>query len=644
MVRHADSWPGLPWGSCAAKLTANLGGEHMHMVSKGGSLRRGYGWVLALALAWGLGACGSDTAASSAAASKDAASEISSGDTGIGNTAGDSGALPCVPSKAVYDDHAGKLIADHCGGCHGGQPVYGAPSTLTGGYDSLIAGAVGQRPVDRIAKALAERQMPPVGTPPVPHQFLDTLTEWASCGMMHPDHSKGLVVDKPVFGAPEQPPADAQSFDLRADKFAVGEKTLDLYQCFTFEVPVEGDRFIRRIEAVIDRKEVVHHVVLLKDPAKSFPLGRKGCKTMPKDSLYLFAWAPGGGAVQFPQGGMRVQKGERYVLQVHYNNGAGLKDVADESGVRLWHGPAEGTEYGMIAPGPMVFEVPAKSTLSASGQCVMQEKVHLIAGMPHMHNLGTQFKAAVVKPDGTRKSVIELSGWSFEMQPFYLLDTWLEPGDRLETTCTWKNPGTEAVQMGEDTSDEMCFLFSFVSPAPKKAYCNDFLIPADADVDYFPGECSGFKPDVKPPRQVSKIEFGAKPTLTGGSLPDGRWELTKATLVLPVFAKGELNGETSQIISRGQAWTSGGKLTLDTAMRLLIEVSNGAGIDTMDQLSRSGSLTPTATPGEATWTPDCGGDTAETLRYGLSGEVLTVELQKKVNQFTLPAVYTFVRK
>lgn len=635
----------------------NDGGARLPMASWTRALGLHTGLALGL-LTLGLAACGSadDHASADHGAQTDAqhsdaadvqhseAADAQHSDVADAQHNSDAQPAACVPSKAVYDQVAGKLLTQHCGGCHGEQLVYGAPSILTGGYDSLVQGQPGARLVDRIAKELAAREMPPVGTPPVPHQDLDTLTEWASCGQLHPDHSKGLAVDKPVFGAPAKPPADTPSFDLRADSFAVSEKTLDLYQCFTFEAPVDADRFVRRMEAVIDRKEVIHHVVLLKDPEKAFPLGRKGCKTMPKNSLYLYAWAPGGGAVQFPDGGLRIRKGEQYVLQIHYNNGAGLKDVVDQSGVRLWHGPAEGTEYGMVAPGPMSFEVPAKSTTSASGQCLMQDKVHLLAGMPHMHVLGSKFKAAVVKPDGTRKSLIELSGWSFEMQPFYLLDTWLEPGDRLETTCTWKNPGDQTVAVGENTDDEMCFLFSYVTPVPKKAYCNDFLIPSGADVDYQPGSCAGPKADPKPPLASAKLEFGPAPTLNGGPLPEARWELTKATLVLPVIAKGQVNGETSLILSRGQAWTGGGKLSIDAAVRLLVEVGNGAGIDTTDHLSRSGALTAGAKAGEAAWSSDCGGGGQEDIRYGLSGDVLTVVLKKPVSQYTFPAVYTFVRK
>lgn len=544
----------------------------------------------------------------------------------------------------MYDSTTAKLIATHCGKCHGEKPQFGAPMSLTGGYDDLIAGPVGSRAVDHIATQLANRTMPPAGQPPIEHASLDTLTEWASCGQKHPDHGKGVTVDRPVFTSPDTPPPGDATFDVRADKFAVAKNTLDLYQCFAVEVPVTEDRFLHRIESVLDRSEVVHHIVLLKDPKQDFALGRKTCAQMPKGALYLYAWAPGGGAVQFPEGGMRIQKGEHYVLQVHYNNGASLDNVVDTSGVRIWHGPVSGTEYGMVAPGPSMFWLPPKSTTTATGSCKITETTRLLAGMPHMHVLGQGFDASIVHPDGSRTGLIHLTGWSFEMQPFYLLDAVLQPGDRLETSCTWRNDGADAVQTGEKTSDEMCFLFSFVSPTPKQMYCNDFVVDAAADVPYTPSACAGANANPQPPMETTKLLLGDEPTLTGGPLPTARWELTSATLVLPPFAGTQLDVDKSVQIGRGQAWTSEGKLNMDASVRLIIGMNNGAGVDTVISVAKSGVLTAGATPGDATWTPDCGSDTAEDIRYGVTGDVLTVQMTKQLAQFSVPAVYVFQRK
>ena len=592
--------------------------------------RRALCWIASFALL-PLVACGGESGDAGADTASDTAAVDGAGDL-------------CIPSRAVFDATVKQGIVDSCGTCHGATPDFGAPHTLTGDYDSLIAGKAGQRLVDRMAVRLADKTMPPVGTPPMPHAMVDTLTEWASCGDLHPDHSVGLVVDKPVFAAPKTAPADTPHFDLVADSFAVAPDLLDWYQCFTFEAPVEEDRFIRRIEAVLDQSKVVHHIVLLKDPANDFALGRKKCANMPKDSLYLYAWAPGGNAIEFPEGGMRVKKGEHYVLQIHYNNGAGLADVVDKSGVRIWHAAPGGTEYGMLAPGPLVFSIPSQSTTTSTGQCKIDAPTTILAGMPHMHELGQSFRSEIVRADGSRETVVDLTGWSFEMQPFYAFHSKLMPGDRLETSCTWRNDGKETVNMGEKTGDEMCFLFAFVTPPPTKPYCNDFFIDADSDVAYSPGVCAGASPDPAPAKVLTKLTFDAAPTLKGGTLPSARWEMTSASLIFPAFAKGQVDAEKSLQIGRGQAWTEPDRLTIDAAVRLIIGVGSGAGVDTIDTASLSGKLTAGSKPNEMIWTPDFGGTEPQTISYAIDGDTLQVRLTKKFAQFAVPALYTFTRK
>ena len=56
---------------------------------------------------------------------------------------------PCVPSASQWDRVVQDLVEDHCADCHGATPTYGAPSSLID-YDTLVAGAPGQRPVDRM--------------------------------------------------------------------------------------------------------------------------------------------------------------------------------------------------------------------------------------------------------------------------------------------------------------------------------------------------------------------------------------------------------------------------------------------------------------------------------------------------------------
>jgi hypothetical protein len=114
-----------------------------------------------------------------------------------------------------------------------------------------------------------------------------------------------------------------ESFDLTADEFEITPQTLNLYQCFTFEIPVGEERFLRRIEPLVDDSRVLHHIVLFHDTSKSTPLGARRCFNIPADNLFLYTWAPGTGPIAFDDGGLRMKPGDRYTIQIHYNNGAG---------------------------------------------------------------------------------------------------------------------------------------------------------------------------------------------------------------------------------------------------------------------------------------------------------------------------------
>jgi hypothetical protein len=547
----------------------------------------------------------------------------------------------CVPSRTVYNDTTKQMLQDHCSSCHGATPAFGAPNSLID-YDAMLKGLEGKRPVDRIAIRVADKTMPAAGQAPPPHQVQDTLVEWASCGAMHPDHSIGLGVSKPVFRAPVDSPTTSAHFDLLAPDFKVGPKVLDLYMCFTFDTPVKADQFVQRIEPVVDDSRVLHHIVLLRDPKKKTKVGAAPCKGMPNGAQYMYAWAPGTGAVEFAEGGVRVTPGERYILQVHYNNGAGVADARDSSGVRIYHFDPKGTEYGMFAPGPVVFAIPANSVHTATGTCIVKEKMTLIAGMPHMHELGTKFSNIIVRKDGKTEELISISGWQFEMQPFYSFPVTLQPGDRIVTSCTWENKTAKSVTAGTGTADEMCFNFIFATPPPKNAYCNNFVADKGSAVTYFPGACVGPNPIANPPKVNTPLMFKAAPKVSGGQLQDGHWTLTSSTLYAPAAFSLYVDKD-SFTVAKGQVAFANGKLHFDVSTRVLVKLKGGQGTDNTSTTSVSGEVVPGAKPGQATLKPDCGTKANVVFNYGIDGNKLTIIIDQKILEFTVPAVYEFKR-
>ena len=467
----------------------------------------------------------------------------------------------CLPDQAQWEDVVRPMIANHCGLCHGTDPDYGAPDALLD-YDALVMGEPGTRLADRMSARIGEGTMPPAGQPLLPHPVFDTVIQWASCGEDHPDYAEGLIASAPVFQAPSTPTEDLPHFDVTADGFPVAKDAIDLYQCFTIEAPLDEERFIRRVEVIQDKSQVLHHAILLQDKDKEQALGTEMCYGMPSGSNYIYAWAPGTGPIEFPDGGIRLAPGDRLLLQIHYNNGAGIEGLEDTSGIRVFHGPVEGKEYGMFAPGPLSFKLPAGEETTIEGRCTVPQDFDVLTGIPHMHEIGESFQQTIERLDGTLEEVIALSGWSFEMQLFYDTPVQLKAGDTLVTRCTYQNPYDYEVTSGEGTSDEMCFNFLYVSPPPPDRYCD---IPPTKVLEYTPGECA---PDIVPdelPVVEGKYIESAPPALLGGELADGDYALVhyEVFILPPGIPIGELDYEKSFVEAMGMLRLEDGVLQFD---------------------------------------------------------------------------------
>ncbi len=368
----------------------------------------------------------------------------------------------CMPSKAQWDATVKVRMENNCGSCHGDVPSFGAPYGLLD-YDAIMAGQPGERIVDKIGPSTADFSMPPNGTS-VTHQDRDTITEWASCGNIHPDHSIGLSSNRtPHVAGPK--PENLTEYSYTVDNVEVTPDTLDAYACYTFAAPDKG--FISRIEAIIDESRVLHHLVVFRTDR---PAGERfdgiGCSATNGETYY--AWAPGGGALQFPEnGGATIAENETFLLQIHYNNGAGLENIVDNSGFKIFVADEVEDEYRMMALGSGVYSigVPPGEEFEASRTCVVNKDLTTFIGFPHMHEIGHEFHETIIRANQEEESLIDITGWSFENQPFYDYNIDLKPGDKIKTTCVFKNTTDKLVRGGFRTQDEMCFDFIFITPA-----------------------------------------------------------------------------------------------------------------------------------------------------------------------------------
>ncbi|MFN3200750.1 MAG: hypothetical protein ACE366_20295 [Bradymonadia bacterium] len=545
------------------------------------------------------------------------------GAAGAGAAGGGAGGAEetCVPTAEAFASTHQATVDTYCGNCHGETPQFGAPYGLLD-YDALVAGDVGSRPVDRLVARIRMGDMPPVGQPMIPAMAQNALLDWATCGENSGENPGGPTpggfdVSRDPFPDPGTAPEGTAAVEWRADEGTIGESTDDLYRCYSFG-GTEADRFIRRMEPIIDDARVLHHMVIYEVP--NGPATGEEIPCQGNLDTILYAWAPGQQALQFPEGGLRTGPDHRYMLEIHYNNTAGYDDVADISGVRVYHGPPEGLEIGMLALGPEGFRVPANSRGEAEGMCEIEQETHVLATMPHMHEIGYALESTIIRADGTEEDLITLTGWDFDSQLFYAAGMTLNAGDHVTTRCVFENDRDEMVTFGPWTEDEMCYNFLYVYPPPSNNRCDqDPEAPNVDEFDYDAGACApdgaGRISEVVTP---GRLTAGEIPEAMGGALQEGLMPLVQAELALPSFdiGAGELDPEPddSFFAMGGAVQYSEGKIALDVQGVLVLTTTRDMSFNAPIEISLAGDVIDVDNDaGVASVEITCGEGVGETL-------------------------------
>lgn len=309
----------------------------------------------------------------------------------------------------------------------------------------------------------------------------DMFERWIDEGMPYGDDSELLPpVEYPnewTLGEPDLVLVPEEAYTVEA----VGQ---DEYRCFVLPVNLEEDRWVRGIEILPEAKEVVHHVsVYLDESGKAVELQ----KADPKPGYESFGgigfavsgslggWAPGNTPFLLPEGiGRRLPKECHIVIQVHYHKSG--REVLDRSrlGVYLHDKPVK-QELAEIAVASRLLFIPAGAkNHRVAGGTTIGEDSHILAILPHMHLLGTEINVTASLPDGSRQPLVWVDDWEFNWQETYIYEEpiALPRGTRIDLEAFYdnsadneKNPNDppKFVKWGEESSDEMCIAFLFVT-------------------------------------------------------------------------------------------------------------------------------------------------------------------------------------
>jgi peroxiredoxin len=352
---------------------------------------------------------------------------------------------------------------------------------------------------DDIKEYTQSRQMPP-WKPTGEHGFfrderrlteeqIQTIARWVDAGL-----PEGDPKDAPP---PRQFPEGWQLGEpdlvlTVPEEMTVGPSGRDLFRVFVLPTGLTEDKHVSAIEVRPRNKRVVHHTLQFIDTtgrARKLEEKEREREKKPGEQDHgpgytvqmgvgyfppggsLGGWAPGNVLRHLPEGvGYHLPKGSDVVLQVHYHRTG--KEEKDRTRIGLYFARKPVTQrlQPLVVPGFFLFIPAGEANYKITGAAEVNQDAILHHITPHMHLLGKDIKCTMVLPDGVRKELIHIKNWDYNWQESYFFK---EPiripgGTKLEVEAFYDNSANnplnphsppQAVRFGEQTTNEMCFVF-----------------------------------------------------------------------------------------------------------------------------------------------------------------------------------------
>ncbi|XP_071959951.1 DBH-like monooxygenase protein 1 homolog [Antedon mediterranea] len=264
-------------------------------------------------------------------------------------------------------------------------------------------------------------------------------------------------------------PEGTTSFDILMDNVLVPEDTVTTYWANHREIPeLATPHHVIRIEPIVQpgNEGIVHHLVLKECYGLTNITGNRSLHYV--DAMYqynacskmIYAWAVGGGPLEFPENVGYKIAGEDPVkflqLTIHYDNAQLLKGVYDNSGVRIYY-TSNIQQYD-----------------SSMLMLLTEGDMKIFAVFLHAHLAGVGIRATHYRNGKYLGEISKDSAYDFDLQEVrYLKEPWIvKPEDDLLVECTYNTMDrTNVTYGGLATTEEMCLAFLFYYPKSNAGKC-----------------------------------------------------------------------------------------------------------------------------------------------------------------------------
>jgi hypothetical protein len=247
----------------------------------------------------------------------------------------------------------------------------------------------------------------------------------------------------------------------------------ETYNQFYYAVPWPAGSVATRYGGDYDNLPVLHHWLAFSsistNPPGTVTPGVTGT-TLGENAELIAGWAIGGCNTDYGDDvGVMLPDDGDIMIQWHHFNSTGTPQQ-DGSKVRICTVPKDarkniagitflGTEAIAIAPG-------GDTSLSSTCTNNTMGPITILGFTPHMHTIGSRMTSVVTRAGSGKTETVFDKPFVFDQQVNYKQDPLLvlNPGDTIESTCTWTNNSDGVVTFGQSTHDEMCYQFTLSYP------------------------------------------------------------------------------------------------------------------------------------------------------------------------------------
>jgi hypothetical protein len=350
-----------------------------------------------------------------------------------------------------------------------------------------------------IADSVVSLRMPPWmpnegcneydGDPSLSAEERDLIAAWAAEGGPLGDPAEAQTAE--AWAAPALDRVDL-TVSMPVD-YTPDPSQSDDYRCFLVPWPETESVYVVGYTVRPGNLATVHHLINYlvppgqvatyealdaQDEAVGYPcFGGPGPEDLgaQRDTKWLGAWAPGGGASLFPAGtGIRVEPGSMIAMQMHYNNASGdatpdrtevdfqLADTVEQGAMlQPW------TDITWVVAGGMDIPANTNGVQHQFSHTVPENEdgftLHSVS--LHMHQMGVGGSMVVNHADGSQTCLVNTDHYDFNWQRSYQMVESVDvgPGDEVLLSCTWNNTTSADADWGENTGDEMCLGITYLT-------------------------------------------------------------------------------------------------------------------------------------------------------------------------------------